>query len=90
MVKLDVSEPIFHSFYDIDSLHMDPPYRNYNSGDPSFWGMKDESGRLILVATADNDMGEFFEWVDKGEMPFKPAALATRIVVNYLVYAMTH
>jgi len=90
MVRLDVSEPIFHAFYDIDSLAMDPPYRNLNSGTPTFWGLRDDTGRLLLIANADNDLGEFFEWVDRGEMPFQPAALATRLTVNYLIYALTH
>ena len=92
MVRLDASEEIFHSFYDIDSIEMDPPYydERFGGGSVEFWGMKDESGRLMFIADQNNDLGEFFEWVDKGEMPFQPAAKATRLAVNYLVYAMTH
>ena len=52
--------------------------------------MKDDKGHLIIVADADNDLGEFWEWVDKGEMPFQPAALSVRLGINYLIYAMTH
>ena len=90
MFKLDLSSPIFNTFYGIDSLDMQPPYMNYDSGKPTFWGMKDGKDRLILIADADNDLGEFWEWVDKGEMPFKPAAQSVRFGVNYLIYAMTH
>jgi hypothetical protein len=43
-----------------------------------------------MMANQNNDLGEFFEWVDRGEMPFQPAAMATKLAVNYLIYAMTH
>jgi hypothetical protein len=90
MVRLDASHPVFHNFYDIASLDMDPPYMNVDSGKPTFWGMKDDKDRLILVANADNDFGEFWQWVDEGSLPFQPAALSVRFGVNYLLYAMTH
>jgi hypothetical protein len=90
MFKLDVHHAIWNSFYEIKSLDMPPPYRNFDSGEPSFWGMNDEKGNLIIIADADNDLGEFWEWVDKGQMPFQPAALSVRVGVNYLIYAMTH
>lgn len=90
MFRLDVSHPIFHCFYDIDSLEMQPPYQRFDMGIPEFWGMEDEEGRLVLVANYNNDFGEFWEWVDRGEMPFQPAAKSVRLGINYLVYAMTH
>jgi hypothetical protein len=90
MVRLDASHPVFHSFYEINSVVMDPPYRRPDAGIPEFWGMSDDNGRLMLVANQNNDFGEFWEWVDRGEMPFTPAAQSVRFGVNYLVYAMTH
>ena len=101
MTRLDVSHSVFHTFYDIESLAMDPPYGTrrafvpgfdprFMEGTTEFWGMSDESGRLIIIANQNNDFGEFWEWVDRGEMPFKPAALSVRFGINYLVYAMTH
>ena len=90
LIKLDVQHSIFNSFYSIDSLDVEPPYRNYDSGKPAFWAMKDDKDRLIFVANSDNDLGEFWEWVDRNEMPFKPAAQSVRFGINYLIYAMTH
>jgi hypothetical protein len=52
--------------------------------------MKDDHDRWIMVANHNNDFGEFFEWVDRGEMPFQPAAKSVRFAINYLIYAMTH
>jgi hypothetical protein len=90
MFRLELNHQVFHSFYEIDSLEMPPPYRNFNSGDPSFWGMKDEEGRLILAANADNDFGEYWEDIDNGNEVLKPAVQSFRFGVNYLIYAMTH
>ncbi len=90
MFKMDVSHQIWNSFYEITSLQTEPPYRNFDSREPTFWGMNDDKGNLIIIANADNDLGEFWEWVDRGEMPFQPAALSVRLGINYLIYAMTH
>jgi hypothetical protein len=91
MFRLDVSHEVFHSFYDMDTLEMTPPYQRFDmSGRPEFWGMLDGEERLIMVANQNNDFGEFWEWVDRGEMPFQPAAQSVKFGINYLVYAMTH
>jgi len=92
MVKLDISHEIFHSFYDIRSLEMDPPYydERFLGGRPEFWGLSDEKGRLLMLANQNNDLGEFMEDMDHGEKPIKFSALAVRLTINYLVYAMTH
>jgi hypothetical protein len=92
LFKLDISHPVFHAFYDIENLQFEAPYYDtrFEGGKPEFWGMNDAEGRLILVANQNNDMGEFFEWVDRGEMDLKPAAKTAKLMVNYLVYAMSH
>jgi hypothetical protein len=69
---------------------MTPPYMNADSGTPEFWGMSDEDGRLILVANHNNDFGEFWEYVDRGDAPLELGAQAFKFGVNYLIYAMTH
>ena len=86
---LTKDHPIFNTFYAIDSIEMDPPYYQ-GQWCPEFWGLNDKEGRLVAVANHNNDFGEFFEWVDRGEMPFQPAAKATRLMVNYLIYGLTH
>jgi len=85
--RMDLSHSIFNTYYMIDSLVMPPPY---GIEPPEFWGLSDEKGRLIMMANWNNDFGEFWEWVDKGQMQFKPAAQSFRFGVNYLFYAMTH
>ena len=89
--KLTSADPIFKTFYEIDDINMPPPYE-FNSIPmvPTFYGYYDDEGRLIAVANHDNDFGELFEWVDKGERPLDQAAKATRMMINYLIYGMTH
>jgi hypothetical protein len=92
MFKMDKSHEVFESFYDIPSLAMDPPYydERFLGGKPEFWGLNDDRGRLVMVANQNNDLGEFMEDLDHGEKPLKWSALAIRLMVNYLAYAMTH
>jgi len=88
LVRLDISHPIFHQFFDIDSLDYDPPYNA--TFRPQFWGMEDEHGRLFLIANYNNDLGDYWEDLDKGDAPLKPAVWATQLGVNYVIYAMSH
>jgi len=88
--RMELKDAVFRTFYDIDSLEMPPPYVNYDSGTPAFWSMKDENGRLILIANADNDFGEFWEDIDNGASVLHPAVQSFQFGVNYLIYAMTH
>jgi len=86
--RIELKEEIYRTFYDIDSLQMVPPYPMPNN--PSFWGMKDDKGRIILMANNDNDFGEFWEDIDNGAEALHPAVQSFQFGVNYLIYAMTH
>jgi hypothetical protein len=91
LVQLDIHNPIFHSFYDIDTLDMKPPYGEDVKGFvPEFWGLADETGRLHLIADYNNDISEFWKWVDQGKMEFHPAVRSVQLGVNYVMYAMSH
>lgn len=97
LVKIDVTNPIFHSFYDVDSLKMDPPYDIEDRRTipptklfPEFWGMFDEHGRLQLVANYNNDLGDFWKYLDKGDAPLQESTRSIRIGIDYVMYALTH
>jgi len=85
--RLDITHPIFHSFYDIDNLDMKAPYGNF---EPQFWGMSDEDGRLQLIANYNNDIGDFWKYLDQGDMPLKESARSIRMGIDYVMYALTH
>jgi hypothetical protein len=87
VVPLYIEHPMFNSFYKIDSLDMRPPY---GPGPVEFLGMEDDHGRLMMVIDYNNDLSEFWEWLDRGELPLRDAATSLKFGVNYLMYAMTH
>jgi len=87
LVRLDVTHPVFHTFFDLDTLKMTPPYGDFA---PQFWGMSDEHGNLQVIANYNNDIGDFWKYLDEGDKPLQDSARATRLGINYIIYAMTH
>lgn len=90
--KLDVSHPIFHSFFEIKEL--DPNSGYYaQMGATEWFGMfedNDPQERLIAIANNNHDLGELWEFSDTGYMPVDLSNEAYKFGVNYVVYAMTH
>lgn len=88
-IQLDVSHPIFHSFFDIETLAMSPMY-----GPPTtFWGFfegNDPNKRLMAIANYDNDIGEYWEYSDTGWLPIDLSNEAYKFGINYVIYALTH
>jgi hypothetical protein len=89
-VRLDLSDPLFHTFYKIDSLDMEAPYVFPGQRPVEFLGLRDRHGRLQMVLDNNNDISEFWEWVDEGQRSMHDAATAFHFGINYLMYAMTH
>jgi hypothetical protein len=87
LVRLDLSHPIFHSFYDINTLKMKPPYGEF---EPQFWGISDEHGDLQLIANYNNDVGDFWKYLDHGDKPLQDSSTSIRLGMNYIVYALSH
>ena len=89
-VQLDASHPVYHSFFDIDSLEYDEVY----PGDiPIFFGLfenNDPQARLVAVANHNNDIGEAWEFSMTGWIPIDLSNEAFKLGVNYIMYAMTH
>lgn len=90
LVELDVSHPIFHSFFEIETLDF---VQFYDRGRPVFYGVfqdNDPAKRLLLIANYNNDVGEYWEYSDTGFTPIELSNEAYKLGVNYVVYAMTH
>jgi uncharacterized protein DUF4159 len=87
LVRLDIHHPVFHSFWDVDTLQMTPPYGSFM---PEFWGMSDEHGRLQVIANYNNDIGDFWKYLDEGDKPLKDSTRSIRMGVDYIYYAFTH
>jgi hypothetical protein len=89
-IRLDVSHPVFQSFFNIKHLEVPHPSANVP---PAFYGMfenNDINGRMIALANWNNDLGDYWEWSAEGLYGEDPTNDAYRLGVNYIVYAMTH
>jgi hypothetical protein len=90
-IRLDVSHPIFQSFYSLRTLNV--PHPMLPGIEPVFYGMFDDNrtgGRMLAIANFNNDIGDYWEWSAEGLYGEAGTADAYRLGVNYLVYAMTH
>jgi hypothetical protein len=91
-LPLDGSEAVWHTFFSIDPLKvvLEGPRK---SGTPRFWGLyedNDKGKRMLAIAGAGADIGDLWEWSDRGYFPIDPTNEAYRIGINYIIYALTH
>jgi hypothetical protein len=90
-VDLDVSHPIFHQFFDIDSLDIFP--QAYNAGRPVFRGLfvdNDPAKRLSMFVAYNTDISQFWEWSERGMRPLAQTNEAYKLGVNVLLYGLGH
>ena len=90
-VNLDVSHPIFHSFFEIPSFDIVP--QAYDEGRPVFRGVfedNDPNKRLIAMINYNTDISEYWEFSDTGLKPIDESNEAYKLGVNYIVYGLTH
>ena len=90
-LEMKPSDPIFHSFFEIESLENFP--QAYNAGRPVFRGVyqdNDPSKRLLMVVNYNTDISQFWEWSGRGLRSVDQTNEAYKLGVNYLMYGMTH
>lgn len=88
---LELSHPVFHSFFEITSLDDFP--QAYNTGPPVFRGIfedNDPRKRLMVIVNYNTDISQFWEWSARGFRPVSDTNEAYKLGVNYLMYGMTH
>jgi hypothetical protein len=89
MIPLTVDHPIFHTFYDITDLDLTAIY--VSEGWPVFYGYPSEDGKNIsMIICYNNDLGDYWEWLDQPRYPLQPSAEGVRLGINFLIYSMTH
>jgi hypothetical protein len=90
-VDMDTSHPIFHSFFEIQTLGNFP--QAYNAGAPVFRGLfedNDPKKRLQMIVNYNTDISQYWEWSGRGLRPFDETNEAYKLGVNYIIYGMTH
>ena len=90
-VDLEPSHPIFHSFFEIQSLAISR--RPTTPGRPIFRGLyedNDPKKRLLMVVNYNTDISQYWEWSGRGLRPFDETNEAYKLGVNYIIYGLTH
>jgi len=100
LVQLDMNHEIFRMFYDITQVPQVPgravtwDYGNVTLDDPRYppavHAILDDSGRVMLVANFNSDMGDGWEHTFLEMYPTQMTNEAYRLGINYLIYAYTH
>jgi hypothetical protein len=100
MEQLPMTHEIFHTFFTIDHVMQIPNINNGCRGgrtwqDPSdivprIFGINDDKGRLMVLATYNSDLGDAWEWMDEPCYPELYSGQAYRMGLNFIIYAMSH
>jgi hypothetical protein len=102
IVDIREDDEILHVLYDLDERTQIPGRRHLREtgngtvvvvpeGSPPTWrGVYDDAGRLMVVINFNMDMGDAWEHADDPVYPEPMTALAYRFGINYILYAMTH
>jgi hypothetical protein len=88
---LDVTHPVWHSFFEVDPATM-PPYYNLG-GPPIFRGLfedNDPTKRMYVIANYQNDLSEYWEFSESGTRPVADSNEAYKFGVNEFIYGITH
>jgi hypothetical protein len=92
IVPLDVSNPIFNSFFKINSLvgMTHPDDANAKAQYLGIYEDNDPSRRLLVVINYNNDIGDYMEWSGQGVYAINFSNDAYKLATNYIVYGLTH
>jgi len=98
IVELDSDSEVFHTLYDLPDRIQIPGIRalmgnqthEHGGVNPHWRGIIDEHGRVMVAINFNMDLGDAWEHADDKRYPERYTAMAYRLGVNYVVYAMTH
>lgn len=99
IVDIPDEHEIFHVLYDLDDRQQIPGRNSiyygvtweHPQGTQEYWrGIYDDDGRIMVAINFNMDLGDAWEHADDAFYPEPMTALAYRIGINYLIYAMTH
>ncbi|MGE3704697.1 MAG: DUF4159 domain-containing protein, partial [Vicinamibacterales bacterium] len=93
IVRLELSHPIFHTFFEISTLRVPYPGGLGEQGlMGEFFGIyenNDRSRRLTAIINYNIDLGDYVEW--SAEELYNPQSTneAYKFMVNYVIYGLT-
>ena len=91
IVPLDVTHPVFHSFFSIKTLDglYHPQNRGYRAQYLGIFEDNDPTKRLRVIINYNNDIGDYMEWSGEGWYPVNFTNDAYKLATNYLVYGLS-
>jgi hypothetical protein len=99
VIELAADHPVFHVLYDLDQKKQisnmrslrgrGTPYRA-DGADPHWRAVLDDDGRVMVMISYNNDIGDSWQYADIPEYPQEDSNLGIRMGVNYALYALTH
>jgi hypothetical protein len=100
IVEMPKDHPVFSSFYKLDRYPQVAGLGSFLAGRtwekggtiPHLRTILDDNGRAMLFINWNTDMGDGWEWSNVEEYPgyIKYTAMAYRMGINEIVYALTH
>ncbi len=100
IVEMTKDHPVFSSFYKIDTYPQVAGLGSFLAGRswekggfvPHLRTIYDDNGRPMLFINWNTDMGDGWEWSNVEDYPgyIKYTAMAYRMAINEIVYALTH
>ena len=96
--EVELSDPIFHVFFDIEEKKPVPGLQFLYSGRmfeqdgtaAHYRAIYDDNNRIMVMINYNVDLGDAWEWADLPQYPEEWTSYAYRLGVNYIVYSMTH
>jgi hypothetical protein len=88
LLPVSVDHDLFHSFYSTESLEIFAPY--VTGGRPDYFVLLNGRGDVGMFALWNNDLANFWDWIDEARYPLEPSTEAFRMGVNFVIYSMTH
>jgi hypothetical protein len=91
-VDLDAVHPIFHSFFEIDTLDIVPAYPQLGEH-PIYRALfedNDPEKRMFVIANYQNDLSEFWEHSEQGFYPVDVSNEAYKAGINEFIYGILH
>lgn len=89
-VLLELSHPVYHSFFDMAGINLPHPNMNVKPGYFGVFEDNDPSKRLIALANFNSDVAEYWEWSGTGQFAVNTTNDAYKLGVNYFIYGLTH
>ena len=90
-LPVEANSPVWDSFFRVDEEDLQRPGIY---GPPiQYLGIfedNDPAKRLMVIANYNNDVGDFWKYLDHGDKPLKDSTTSIRLGINYMVYSMSH